>query len=136
MITFADADEFYLLVGGILKNAVEHPDIGPALFRSRLTVRFTITDPDAAVTVDFTNLAVHHGEAGIDPDVELRMSGETANRVWQGKESLPLALARGRAKITGPVAKLLGLLRHADPLYPEYIRNLEKAERYDLIVPW
>jgi SCP-2 sterol transfer family len=136
MTTFVDADEFHLFVGDAIKNAVEHPEIGPALSRSMLTVRLTVTDPDAAITVDFANLEVHRGDAGIDPDVELVMSGETANRVWQGKESLPLALARGRAKITGAVAKLLGLLRHADPLYPDYVRSLEKAKRYDLIVPW
>ena len=44
----------------------------------------------------------------------LTLSADTANRFWQGKVGVPLAVARGqRLNSPGAMPKLLGLLPHA-----------------------
>lgn len=65
-----------------------------------------------------------------EPDVEMIMKSEIANRYFQGKENVALAIARGRIKARGSVPKALKLIPIAKPIYKKY-RELLKEEGYD-----
>lgn len=57
----------------------------------------------------------------------MRMSSETANRFFQGKETVALALAVGRVKLSGPVLTILGLAPVTNPIHAVYRRWLEQS---------
>ncbi|AIJ24660.1 MULTISPECIES: SCP2 sterol-binding domain-containing protein [Amycolatopsis methanolica group] len=135
MAGFATVDEVNTYIGGIFERALQDENIGPKLAATGMVLRMNFTDPDSAVTVDLVAKKVLTGaEALVDADAELSMSSDTANRYWQGKVSLPLALAKGKLKIGGSAAQLLKLAPITKDLYPVYVDMLTADNRTDLIV--
>jgi len=62
-----------------------------------------------------------------EPVITMRMTSEVANRFFQGKESVPLALALGRVKLAGPPLKLLQLAPVTNPIHPVYRAWLRRS---------
>ena len=54
------------------------------------------------------------------------MSSEVANRFFQGKENVPLAIALGRVKLSGPPLTLLQLAPVTNPIHPAYRAWIEE----------
>ena len=62
------------------------------------------------------------------------MKSEVANRYFQGKENVPLAIASGRIKASGSVPKALKLIPITKPIYKIYREMLEDADRDHLLL--
>ncbi|GAA4546489.1 SCP2 sterol-binding domain-containing protein [Pseudonocardia xishanensis] len=132
---FRAADEVHQFLGGIFEEALADESIGPKLASTGMSLRMDYTDPDTTVRVDFATKEILVGEAAaIDSDASLSMTADTANQYWQGKVSLPLAMARGKVKIGGSASQLLKLAPVAKDLYPRYVKMLADNGRSDLIV--
>jgi hypothetical protein len=54
------------------------------------------------------------------------MSGETANKYFQGKENVAMAIARRRIKTGGDVGAALKLIPITKPVYARYRAYLER----------
>ena len=67
------------------------------------------------------------------PRVEMTMSSETANKYFQGKENIALAIARRRIKTGGDVKAALSLIPITKPVYARY-RAVVEAEYPHLAV--
>ncbi len=52
-----------------------------------------------------------------EPKVRMAMSSETANRYFQGKENVAMAIARRRIKAGGDVKAALALIPITKPVY-------------------
>jgi hypothetical protein len=52
--------------------------------------------------------------------VKMTMSSETANRYFQGKENVAIAIARRRIKAGGDVKAALAIIPITKPLYARY----------------
>ncbi len=63
----------------------------------------------------------------------MKMSSETANKYFQGKENVAMAIARRRIKSGGDVKAALTLIPITKPVYAQYRAYLE-AEHPHLIV--
>jgi SCP-2 sterol transfer family len=61
-----------------------------------------------------------------DPVVEMTMNSDVANRHFQGKENVSLAIARRRIKTKGNIKKALALLPITKPVIPQYRAMLER----------
>ena len=61
------------------------------------------------------------------PKVRMQMSSETANKYFQGKENIALAIARRRIKTGGDVKAALALIPITKPVYEQY-RAVVEAE--------
>ena len=118
----------------------EDPDMGPKLKDADTPQRFEFEDYDLVVNVR----AAREGEAGnlawtwsdeIDwePRVRMSMSSETANKYFQGKENIAMAIARRRIKAGGDVKAALALIPITKPVYARY-RELVEAEYPHLVV--
>ena len=59
------------------------------------------------------------------PKVRMTMSSEVANRYFQGKENVAMALARRRIKSGGDVKAALSLIPITKPIYARYREFLE-----------
>jgi hypothetical protein len=63
----------------------------------------------------------------------MTMSSEVANRYFQGKENVPMAVARRRIKTGGDMKAALALIPITKPIYKQYRAYLE-AEKEHLLV--
>lgn len=116
------------------------PDMGPELRDADTPQRFEFSDFDLVVNIraargdEDGNL---HWEWSDDvdwkPKVEMTMSSEVANRYFQGKENVALAVARRRIKTGGDVKAALALIPITKPVYALY-REYVESEKPHLMV--
>jgi hypothetical protein len=136
---FRSASEFRAVMDRVFEIMSEDPEMGPKLRDADVPQRFEFDDLDLVVNVragagDEGNL---HWEWSDDvdwePQVRMRMSSETANRYFQGKENVAMAIARRRIKTGGDVRAALALIPITKPIYARY-RALVEAEYPHLVV--
>lgn len=118
---FKDAAELDEYIGGVFRDAGEHPESGPKLKASNIVMRVLYKEPDCEMTLVFRDAyQVINGPTDIKPDVTLLMRGDTADQFWRGEYNLALGLAKGQVKAKGPVNKILKLVPLTKPLFPMY----------------
>ena len=110
----------------------EDPEMGPALRDADVPQRFEFDDFDLVVNIR----AGEEGEGNLHwewsddvawkPKVKMTMSSETANKYFQGKENVAVAIARRRIKTGGDVKAALSLIPITKPVYARY-RDLVEA---------
>lgn len=104
----------------------DDPAIGPALRAADTPQRFEFTDLDLVVNIraggrEEPNLAwVWSDDVDWEPRVQMAMSSETANRYFQGRENVALAIARRRIKAGGDVKAALTLIPITKPVFAHY----------------
>ncbi len=130
---FDSVKEFRTVIDEIFTMMSEDPAMGPALRDADVPQRFEFDDYDLVVNIragagDEGNL---HWEWSDDvdwkPKVKMQMSSQTANRYFQGKENVAVAIARRRIKTGGDVNAALSLIPITKPVYARY-RALVEAE--------
>ena len=122
MSYFNDEEELYRYLGGIFRAAEEHPEIGPVLRASGITLRLEYHNPKAILTVAMLEdgIDVIEGETDAVPDIRMAMSSDNADRYWRGEYNVAVGLAKGEVKARGPVSKILRLIPVTKPLFPIY----------------
>jgi putative sterol carrier protein len=105
------------------------PEMGPKLREADVPQRFEFPDLDLVLNVHSAPAAAHQGhslewewtdEVSWEPDVQMTMDSEVANRYFQGKENAPMAIARRRIKTSGNIKKALDLLPVTKPVFAQY----------------
>jgi hypothetical protein len=130
---FSSATEFRTVMDRVFQMMDEDPQMGPQLRDADVPQRFEFTDVDLVMNVR----AARAGEDGnlhwqwtddVDwqPKVRMTMSSETANKYFQGKENVAMAIARRRIKTGGDVKAALALIPITKPLYGIYRAMLER----------
>src|SRR5919107_1459432 len=137
---FDSATEFREVMDRVFTMMSEDPTMGPKLRDADVPQRFEFTDVDLVVNIraaagsEDGNL---HWEwtddVDWDPKVRMAMSAETANKYFQGKENVALAIARRRIKSGGDVKAALALMPVTKPVFAQYRAMLE-AEYPHLVV--
>jgi putative sterol carrier protein len=132
---FRDAQEVYDCIGKIFEEAISDPEIGPQTKEAGLTMRFTFSDPDSTISVDFARGEVSYGDDAPEatPAIRMEMKADDANKFWLGKLNLVMAMAKGQVKAKGSVPEMLKMLPLAKPLYARYESTLRARGREDLI---
>ncbi|HET9738867.1 MAG TPA: hypothetical protein VFP78_12185 [Solirubrobacteraceae bacterium] len=129
---FRSEKEFRTVIDRVFSMMSEDPEMGPKLRDADVPQRFEFTDLDLVVNIR----AAEPGEdgnlhwewsddVGWEPKVRMAMSSETANRYFQGKENIAMALARRRIKSGGDVKAALSLIPITKPIYARYREFLE-----------
>jgi hypothetical protein len=129
---FRSEKEFRTVIDRVFSMMSEDPDMGPKLRDADVPQRFEFTDLDLVVNIR----AARGGEDGNlhwewsddvdwEPKVRMAMSSETANRYFQGKENVAMALARRRIKSGGDVKAALSLIPITKPIYARYREFVE-----------
>src|SRR4051812_32057040 len=137
---FTSPDEFREVMDRCFGMMSEDPDMGPKLRDADVPQRFEFDDLDAVVNIR----AARDGEEGClvwvwsddvdwEPKVRMTMSSETANKYFQGKENVAMAIARRRIKTGGDVKAALSLIPITKPIYERY-RTMLEAEYPHLVV--
>jgi hypothetical protein len=124
---FASLEEFREVIDRLFTMMSEDPDVGPRLRDADVPQRFEFDDLELVLNVR----AAHGNEHGTlhwewRPDVDweakvrMTMSSDTANRYFQGRENMAMAIARRRIKTGGDVRATLTLIPLTKPIYARY----------------
>ena len=130
---FASPQEFREVMDKAFTLMSDDTEMGPRLRDADVPQRFEFEDVDLVLNVR----AARPGEEGclhwewsddVDwrPKVRMAMSSQTANRYFQGKENIAMAIARRRIKTGGDVKASLALIPITKPLYALYRAMLER----------
>jgi hypothetical protein len=123
---FESDEEFVEVMDQIFTMMSEDPEMGPALRDADTPQRFEFDDLDMVVNIragesDEGNLYWEWSdEVAWEPRVRMKMSSETANKYFQGKENVAVAIARRRIKTGGDVKAALSLIPITKPVYARY----------------
>jgi hypothetical protein len=136
---FESQAEFREVIDKTFQIMDTDPDMGPRLRDADVPQRFEFTDVDLVLNVraarpdEDGNL---HWEWSDDvdwqPKVKMSMSSETANKYFQGRENVAMAIARRRIKTGGDVKAALALIPITKPLYDRY-RDMVAADYPHLV---
>ena len=141
-MAFKNQNEFKVVFERIFELMNEHPEVGRTLRDAHAPHRFEITDLGLQFNVTAADPAEESqgrflrwiwGAAPWEPVITMTMSSTTANRFFQGKESVVLALAIGRLKLSGPMATILKLAPVTNPIHPVYRNWLKENGYYHLV---
>jgi hypothetical protein len=118
----------------------EDPDMGPRLRDADVPQRFEFDDLDLVVNIraatpeeDANLVWAWSDDVAWESKVRMKMSSETANRYFQGKENVALAIARRRIKTGGDVKAALALIPITKPVFAHY-RELVEREYPHLVL--
>ena len=127
--------EFREVMDQVFSLMSEDPDMGPKLKDADVPQRFEFTDVDMVCNVragrDGEDANLHwewNDDVDWEPKVQMKMSAEVAVRYFQGKENVPVAIARRRIKTGGDVKAALALIPITKPVYAQFRGVLE--DRY------
>ena len=126
MSLFRSEQEFREVMDRAFALMSDDPDMGPKLRDADTPQRFEFTDLELVVNIragapEEPNLVWEWSDdVGWEPKVRMTMSSETANRYFQGKENVAIAIARRRIKAGGDVKAALHILPITKPLFGRY----------------
>ena len=134
---FKSKKEFKEIMDELFTMMSTDHKMGPKLAAARVPQRWEFSDFKLALNVTFADAkAAKKGhflrwvwgddKCDWEPAVEMKMNSEVANRYFQGKENVPIALARGRIKARGSIQKALKLIPITKPIYRMYREMLEE----------
>src|ERR1044072_2294996 len=138
--SFESAKELREVIDQVFSLMDADPDMGPKLRDAATPQRFEFSDFDIVVNIR----AGRDGEDGNfrwewsddvdwDSKVQMTMSSEVANRYFQGKENVPMAVARRRIKTGGDLKHALALIPITKPIYEQYRAYLEREKPHLLV---
>lgn len=124
---FQSKQEFRAVIDQIFTMMSEDPQMGPGLREADVPQRFEFDDVDLVVNIR-PALAGERGnlhwewsdEVPWSAKVRMTMSSLTANRYFQGKENVAMAIARRRIKTGGDVKAALALIPLTKPIFARY----------------
>jgi alcohol dehydrogenase class IV len=125
---FKDSRMLYDVLLGFYEYLKKHPEIGPAIHRTGLSLQFIYHHPEGTITIDASGkvLSIVKGPFKDRPEVTMTMDADFAHRFWHGRVNLISALTRHQVKAKGNIPKILRLLPILKPaydLYPKYLRD-------------
>ena len=136
---FTSADECREVIGRAFGLMSSDDEMGPKLRAADTPQRFEFPDVDLVVNVTYADGAEGQNlrwewtdDVAWEPEVKMTMDSDVANRYFQGKENVAMAIARRRIKTSGNVKKALALIPITKPVYARYREMLER-EYPDLV---
>jgi hypothetical protein len=133
------AAEFESVLDDVLRETDADDHAGPVLRAAGLRIRFEFPDLPLFLNLAATEEGEHHLTWLFSEDVDwnakltLRMDSAVANAYLQGKESLAIAIARGRVKAIGDTRSALVYIPALKLLVASY-RRLVTQEHPHLVL--
>ena len=131
-MAFNSSKEFREVIDKVFTMMSTDPEMGPKLRDAETPQRFEFPDLDLVVNITYVE---DGGEQNLrwewtddvdwEPEVKMTMDSDVANRYFQGKENVAMAIARRRIKTSGNVKKALALIPITKPVYARYREMLE-----------
>lgn len=123
---YENTEQFQEVFTEFWTRAKQQTEVMEKLAKSEIVVRFDIEQPEVHLTINFKekdsdgSLGTLSFDSTVEPEISVWSTSETTNKFWQGKLNATVAMARGKVKMDGSIAKALGLLSKIKPLYALY----------------
>jgi hypothetical protein len=135
MGSFKSADEFREVMDRTFELMSADPEMGPRLRDADTPQRWEFPDLDMVVNIapaesgDSTHNLTWEWSDDVprQATVEMRMTSEIANRYFQGRENIAMAVARRHIKPSGDYKAALALVPVTKPVFPKY-RAMVRAD--------
>jgi hypothetical protein len=132
-MAFKSAAEFREVMDRTFGLMSTDAEMGPKLREARTPQRFEFPDLDLVVNITDAPEVVdgQHlrwewtDDVAWDPEVQMTMDSDVANRYFQGRENIAMAIARRRIKTSGNVKKALALIPVTKPVFDRYRAMVE-----------
>ena len=132
-VAFDSPKEFKAVMDRVFGMMDDDPAMGPKLRDADVPMRYEFEDIDLVVNIRAAR-ADEDGnlhwewtdDVDWEPRVKMAMSSETANKYFQGKENVAMAIARRRIKSGGDVKAALALMPVTKPVFARYRAMLEE----------
>jgi hypothetical protein len=131
--SFDSSKEFKAVMDRVFGMMDDDPAMGPKLRDADVPMRYDFEDVDLVVNIRATRPGEEGNlhwewtdEVDWEPRVKMAMSSETANKYFQGKENVAMAIARRRIKSGGDVKAALALMPITKPVFARYRAMLEE----------
>jgi hypothetical protein len=138
-VSFESSREFREVMDQVFTMMSTDPEMGPKLRDAETPQRFEFPDVDMVVNVTYADAGGDQNlrwewtdDVPWEPEVKMTMDSDVANRYFQGKENVAMAIARRRIKTSGNVKKALALIPITKPIYERY-RDYLEAEHPHLL---
>jgi hypothetical protein len=138
-MSFKSPAEFREVMDKVFTIMSTDSKMGPALRDAETPQRFEFPDVDMVVNITYAedggdqNLRWEWSDdVAWEPEVGMVMDSDIANRYFQGKENVAMAIARRRIKTSGNVKKALALIPITKPVFDMYREML--AQDYPHLV--
>lgn len=118
MAVFATAAQARSLFGELFAILLADEEFSSRLRHNQLSVLIVHSNPD--FTLFLEPGGVHLDETPAKPLISIKMSCDTAHALWSGKLLLPLALATGKLRVRGSMAKVLEFAPMLQPAFDRY----------------
>ena len=134
MSKFSSAGEFSEVMDQVFEMMSTDEEMGPRLRDAETPQRFEFPDLDLVCNITYRPqledgqhlLWEWTDDVDWGPEVGMKMDSDVANRYFQDKENIAVAIARRRIKTSGNVKKALALLPIVKPVFPRYRELVEK----------
>jgi len=130
---FKSADEAREVLGRAFQLMSQDPDMGPKLRAADAPQRWEFPDLDLVVNVTAADEYSRDSlkwewsdDVDWEAEVVMTLDSAIANRYFQGKENIAMAIARRRIKTSGNVKKALALVPVTKPVFKLYREMLER----------
>ena len=132
---FNSKDEFVEVLGRVLTLMSTDAEMGPRLRAANTAQKFVFPDQDVVVNItaapeeqdDGNNLVwVLSDDIEWEPEVVMTMDSAIANRYFQGRENVAMAIARRRIEASGNVQRALAIFPITKKLFVPYRELLER----------
>lgn len=124
MAIFSSQREAEEILGSFMDHIVSDPRLRPLFVEAATSFRANYSDPDVVVSMVTTvdPPVIKRGEEAKAEDVavDMFMSAADGHRFWLGELNIPMAMARKKIRIQGPVGVLLKLLPALQPAFGMY----------------
>jgi hypothetical protein len=126
MTPFRSPEEFREVMDRTFALMRDDPEVGPRMRQADCPQQYRFPDFEMVVSIrpgglDEPNLTWEWGDGvSWEPRIKLEMSSDTANRYFQGKENVAIAIARRRIKASGDVKAALAIIPLTKPLFARY----------------
>jgi putative sterol carrier protein len=121
MALYEDTAQAEHVFGTLFQILMQDETFTTRLRASGLTARLIHTKPDCRIFLSPDGLLMGD-QVPDESSITVSMSCDTAHSLWMGKLMMPAAVATGRVRIRGKIAKVLEfvpILRPAFDRYPE-----------------
>ena len=126
MAVYASAEQLNGIAKELFEGIFNDETVGPKLKKSKLVIRYDVSDPDTTVWVDTLQSRVAFGDYEHPASIQLAMKGDAFHAFMSKNATIPDLVANKEVRVVGSLAKvmkLLPLVKKAYDYYPKIAKN-------------
>lgn len=120
MALYESTEQAEHVFGGMFSILLEDDAFTRQLAKANLSAKLIHTKPDCVLHVSTDGVRLGEEAVAAPADIMIKMTADTAHKLWMGTLMMPTAIATGRVRIRGKVAKVIEFVPILQPAFDRY----------------